>query len=142
VEETLLLIEKQLVKDGVTLTRSLAPGLPHVWGDENAIQQVVVNLLTNARDAIGTSGEIAVETSRAEDGRGDVRLSVRDTGEGIDPEVLPRIFDPFFTTKSQGTGLGLSILYGIVRDHRGTVDVQSEKGKGTTFVLTFPSEPR
>jgi PAS domain S-box-containing protein len=141
-EDTLLLIEKQLVKDGVTVTRSLAPDLPPVRGDENAIQQVVLNLLTNARDAIEGRGEIFVETARAEDARGGVRLSVRDTGAGIEPEVLPRIFDPFFTTKQQGTGLGLSILYGIVRDHQGTVDVQSEKGKGTTFVLTFPAEER
>jgi PAS domain S-box-containing protein len=139
-EETLVLIEKTLVKDGVSVTRSLALDLPPVWGDENAIQQVVLNLLTNARDAIGGHGEIAVETSRADGAHGGVRLSVRDSGAGIEPELLPRIFDPFFTTKPQGTGLGLSILYGIVRDHRGTVDVQSERGKGTTFVLTFPSE--
>jgi two-component system NtrC family sensor kinase len=139
-EETLLLMEKQFVKEGVKVTRSLAPDLPRVRGDENAIQQVVLNLLTNAREAIAGPGEIAIETSRVANGRDGVRLSVRDSGTGIEPELLPRIFDPFFTTKSRGTGLGLSILHGIVRDHRGTVDVQSEKGKGTTFVLTFPGE--
>jgi len=68
-----------------------------------------------------------------------VCLVVRDTGPGIPPEVLPRIFDPFFTTKAGGTGLGLSISYGIVRDHHGTVDVESRDGEGTAFTLTFPA---
>jgi len=97
---------------------------------------VIMNLLTNARDAVGSGGEIAVETAATANG---VRLIVRDTGRGIPPEILPKIFDPFFTTKAEGTGLGLSISYGIVRDHQGTVDVQSQPGEGTTFVLTFQS---
>jgi len=124
------------VKDGVTLKRALALDLPPIWGDANALQQVIMNLLTNARDAVGSGGEIAVETAATANG---VRLIVRDTGRGIPPEILPKIFDPFFTTKAEGTGLGLSISYGIVRDHQGTVDVQSQPGEGTTFVLTFQS---
>jgi signal transduction histidine kinase len=139
VEETLLLMEKQVVKDGIVVKRSLAPVLPPVWGDGNALQQVVLNLLTNARDALERGGEIAVETASAPGRPGSARLVVRDTGPGIPPDVLPRIFDPFFTTKSGGTGLGLSISYGIVRDHQGTVDVQSRSGQGTTFILTFPA---
>ena len=138
VDETLLLVEKQIVKEGVVLKKSLSEDLPPVWGDGNALQQVVMNLLTNARDAVGGRGEIAVETGLAAR-PGTVRLTVRDTGPGIPPEVLPRIFDPFFTTKSTGTGLGLSISYGIVREHRGTVDVESKPGQGTTFVLTLPT---
>ncbi|MBI2014167.1 MAG: histidine kinase, partial [Candidatus Rokubacteria bacterium] len=137
VDETLLLIEKQIVRDGIALRRALAPTLPPVWGDANALQQVVMNLLTNARDAVRKGGEIAIETAPAAEPPGGVRLVVRDTGPGIPPEDLPRIFDPFFTTKAEGTGLGLSISYGIVREHRGTVDVQSRPGEGTTFVLTF-----
>jgi len=66
-------------------------------------------------------------------------LTVRDTGPGIPPEILPRIFEPFFTTKATGTGLGLSISYGIVREHLGTVDVESRPGQGTTFTLTLPT---
>jgi PAS domain S-box-containing protein len=138
IDETLLLAEKQIVEEGVVLKRSLAPALPAVWGDANALQQVVLNLLTNARDAIGRQGEISVETSPASRA-GAVRLRIRDTGPGIAPEVLPRIFDPFFTTKSAGTGLGLSVSYGIVREHRGTVDVESKPGQGTTFTLTLPA---
>jgi PAS domain S-box-containing protein len=137
VEETLLLVEKMLVKDGARIRRSLASGLPPIWGDANALQQVVMNLLTNARDAVKGDGEIWIETSAVRESSGDVQLVVRDTGGGIPPEVLPKIFDPFFTTKAEGTGLGLSISYGIVRDHQGMVDVQSTPGKGTTFVLTF-----
>jgi len=138
VEETLLLIERSMTKQGLTVTRRLAPGLPALWGDGNTLQQVVLNLLTNARDAVAGGGEITVETSRAAGHDETVRLLVRDTGPGIPPEALPRIFEPFFTTKRNGTGLGLSISYGIVRDHHGTVDVQSRPSEGTTFILTFP----
>ena len=139
VDETLLLAEKMIVKDGVTLQRALTPGLPPIWGDANALQQVVMNLVTNARDAVKGGGEISVETSAVAEPPGGVQLVVRDSGPGIPPEILPKIFDPFFTTKAEGTGLGLSISYGIVREHQGTVDVQSAPGRGTTFVLTFRS---
>ncbi|MEK7702161.1 MAG: ATP-binding protein [candidate division NC10 bacterium] len=137
VDETLLLVEKLIVKDGIALKRALAPDLPPIWGDASAIQQVVMNLLTNARDAAAAGGEISIETAEVAEPAGGVRLIVRDTGPGIPPELLPRIFDPFFTTKANGTGLGLSISYGIVREHQGTVDVHSQPGEGTTFVLTF-----
>jgi len=140
VDETLLLVEKLIVKEGIALKRSLAGDLPPVWGDADAIQQVVMNLLTNARDAVLAGGEISIETAPTEGlPAAGVRLTVRDTGAGIPPEVLPRIFDPFFTTKPQGTGLGLSISYGIVREHQGTLDVYSRPGEGATFVLTLPA---
>jgi two-component system NtrC family sensor kinase len=142
VDETLLLVEKMIVKGGAGLRRSLAPHLPPVWGDANALQQVVMNLLTNARDAVRGGGEISIETRATAEPSGGVQLIVRDTGPGIPPEVLPKIFDPFFTTKAEGTGLGLSISYGIVCDHQGTVDVQSTPGEGTTFVLTFRGAKR
>jgi signal transduction histidine kinase len=70
-----------------------------------------------------------------------VRLAVQDTGSGIPAEILPKIFDPFFTTKSDGTGLGLSISHGIAQDHHGTLEVQSEVGRGSTFTLTLPLDP-
>jgi len=139
VEETLLLVEKGVVESGITIRRALTPDLPPVHGDSNALQQVVMNLLTNARDALGSGGVITLETSLVPGRSGMVRLTVRDNGPGISPDVLPRIFDPFYTTKTEGTGLGLSISYGIVRDHKGTIDVESLPGQGTTFILTFPS---
>ncbi len=139
VEETLLFMEKQVGKHGIAVRRALAPGLPLVWGDENALQQVVVNLLTNARDALTHGGEITVRTGAVAGESSAVSLVVSDTGPGIPADVLPRIFDPFFTTKSDGTGLGLSISYGIVREHQGTMDVHSTPGDGATFILTFPA---
>lgn len=138
VEETLFLVDRQISQHGITLKRNLTPGLPLVRGDGNALQQVVLNLLTNARDALAEGGEIVIETSAVRGRPGAVRLRVRDSGPGIPPETIPRIFDPFFTTKTNGTGLGLSISHGIVRDHGGTLDVESQPGKGTTFVITFP----
>jgi PAS domain S-box-containing protein len=139
VEETLLLMEKDLAKGGITIRRSLPPNLPPVHGDPSALQQVVMNLLTNAGDALGRGGEISLETCVVSGEKGRVRLTVRDTGPGISPDVLPRIFDPFYTTKPDGTGLGLSISYGIVSEHKGTIDVESLPGRGTTFILTFPT---
>lgn len=139
VDETLLLVEKQLAKDGIALARRLTPGLPPIQGDPTALQQVLMNLVLNAREAMKGQGEILVETDLTAGRPDQVRLVVRDTGPGIPAEVLPKIFDPFFTTKPDGTGLGLSISYGIVREHHGTVDVESATGKGTTFVLTFPA---
>jgi PAS domain S-box-containing protein len=139
VDDTLLLVEKQAAKEGVTLARRLTPGLPPIQGDPTALEQVLMNLILNARDAVDRRGEILVETDLITGRPDQVRLMVRDTGPGIPTEVLPRIFDPFFTTKPGGTGLGLSISYGIVREHGGTVDVHSEPGRGTTFILSFPA---
>jgi two-component system NtrC family sensor kinase len=140
-QDTLLLVEPSMPTGRVTVRRTLAPALPAVWGDANALQQVVMNLLTNARDAVADGGEITVETVAPAGADARVRLLVRDSGAGIAAEALPRIFDPFFTTKPNGTGLGLSITYGIVQDHRGTIDVRSVPGAGTTFTVSFPPAP-
>lgn len=141
VEETLLLVENQMSKEGIRVGARLDRTLPPLLGDANALEQVVLNLLTNAREAMAAGGQIRVETGPAPGRPGWVRLTVADTGRGISAEELPKIFDPFYTTKAEGTGLGLSVSYGIVKDHHGTVDVRSEPGKGTTFVLTFPALP-
>jgi signal transduction histidine kinase len=136
-EEIVQLARKDMGRARVEVTLKLAATMPVFVADANAIGQVLLNLLTNARGAMPEGGEITIETSHLAAARS-VRLAVRDTGSGIPPETLPKIFDPFFTTKPEGTGLGLSISHGIVQDHHGTVDVRSEIGKGTTFTLTFP----
>lgn len=136
VEEALVLIEKQLAGEQVTLERDLASGLPAVLGSANHLEQVILNLLTNAREAMPDGGHLRVTTRR--DG-GSVEVEVSDTGRGIPAEHLSRIFDPFFTTKEAGTGLGLAISYGIVREHGGTLTVHSREGVGTTFRMTIPA---
>jgi PAS domain S-box-containing protein len=137
VEEMVQLVQKDMSRSRVTVSTELGEGIPAIMADANAIEQVLLNLLTNARSAMPNGGSIMIETALVEDGRS-IRLAVRDTGSGIPPEVLPKIFDPFFTTRSDGTGLGLSISHGIMEDHRGTIEVSSELGKGTVFSLTFP----
>jgi PAS domain S-box-containing protein len=136
-EEIVQLVRKDMSRARVEVTTKLDAAVPSFLADANAIGQVVLNLLTNARSAMPEGGEITIETSHLAAARS-VRLAVRDTGAGIPPEILTKIFDPFFTTKSEGTGLGLSISHGIVHDHHGTLDVRSEVGKGSTFTLTFP----
>jgi PAS domain S-box-containing protein len=136
-EEILQLAQKDMSRAKVRVNLKLDEGLPDIVADANAIGQVILNLLTNARRAIAQEGEITIETGYIPTTRS-VRLVVRDTGSGIPPEILPKIFDPFFTTKPEGTGLGLSISHGIVQDHHGTLDVRSQVGEGTTFTLTFP----
>jgi two-component system NtrC family sensor kinase len=102
---------------------------------------VVLNLLANAIDASEPGGAVTVRTSPADS---HVNIEVIDTGSGIDPSIRERIFDPFFTTKppGQGTGLGLSISYGIVQDHGGTIQVDSEVGRGSRFTVGLPRAPQ
>jgi two-component system NtrC family sensor kinase len=137
VTETLLLVGKSMSTDNVRIATELDPDLPRIVGDANALQQVLLNLLTNAREAMTGSGEIRVTTER-DVARGQLRLVVSDTGPGIPPEHLPHLFEPFYTTKPSGTGLGLAVSYGIVQNHSGTINVQSTPGQGATFILTFP----
>jgi PAS domain S-box-containing protein len=140
-QETLLLFEKHAVKTGLRVVRQLTPGLPLVEADLNELQQVLLNLLNNARDALGQEGEIRVATGPADGRPGWVRLAVSDTGPGISPELRERIFLPFFTTKADGTGLGLAISHRIVRDHHGVLEVTSAPGAGSTFSILLPALP-
>ncbi len=138
VRDTLRLFAPQVRGAGAQLETTLAPGLPRVMGDRNKLQQVLLNLLLNARDAIRHGGRIEVAT-REQAGR--VVLEVSDDGVGIAEEDLPRIFDPFFTTKGRGhgTGLGLSISYAIVREHEGEIEVDSRPGLRTCFRVSLPA---
>ena len=137
VDEALLLMQKPLGAEDIRVLATLDRTLPSLLGDPNALHQVLMNLLTNAREAMAGGGEIRIETARAE--RPDwIRLRVADTGPGIPPEDITKVFDPFYTTKRTGTGLGLSVTYGIIREHGGTIDVTSRPGAGTAFTLEFP----
>jgi signal transduction histidine kinase len=118
---------------------TLAPDLPSVRGNPNALSQVVLNLITNARDAMPNGGRMSIVTSRVSEARDAVELVVADSGHGMNADTLPRIFDPFYTTKPTGTGLGLSIVYGIVQDHGGTITAESTPREGTRFVVRLPS---
>jgi PAS domain S-box-containing protein len=138
VEESLQFMRKPLAADNVQIVASLDCALAPILGDATTLHQVLMNLLTNAREAMPKGGQVRIETAPAER-PGWIRLLVADTGSGIPAEEVSRIFDPFFTTKRTGTGLGLSVTYGIIQEHGGTVDVQSRPGAGTTFILSFPT---
>jgi two-component system, NtrC family, sensor kinase len=113
-------------------------------GNFTQLQQVMINLLSNALDATPAGGTIAVRTRSAGDPPSTVVLEMADTGGGIPAEHLSKVFDPFFTTKppGQGTGLGLSVCLGIVQDHHGTISVDSQEGRGSAFIVTLPVMPR
>jgi PAS domain S-box-containing protein len=134
--DVLSLLEHQLEKGRIKIRRELAAGQVPIEGYEFKLQQVFLNLLLNARDAMPSGGWLTIAT-RIEGG--EVVAEVSDTGSGIPPEHLARIYDPFFTTKAsgRGTGLGLSITYGIVREHDGVIHCDSVPGQGTRFALRF-----
>jgi two-component system, NtrC family, sensor kinase len=137
IRETLTLLEHQLSQAAIEVRLAFDENLPRIKGNPGKLQQVFLNLLLNARDAMESGGVLALSTSSAD---GLVKVTVADSGAGIVRENLERIFDPFFTTKmaKKGTGLGLSVSYGIVREHGGDIEVTSELGAGTRFALSFP----
>jgi len=144
VDDTLLLLERELRKYRITVDRYLQP-VPPAMASGNQIQQVLFNLLINARQAMPHGGRIAIKLSHDVEA-GMLDLVVRDYGCGMSPETLRRIFDPFFTTKQGpdasgkgGTGLGLSTCRDIIEAHRGRIRVESTPGKGTAFTLKLPA---
>jgi len=137
VAETLQLFEPHLRGLPIRLTQRIEAPLPGVWGNRGRIQQVLMNLLLNAVDAMPEGGEITIGAG-ARSGR--VNIEVSDTGVGIPREHLGKIYDPFFTTKprGKGTGLGLSLTYGIIKEHAGTLTVDSRPGQGSRFTVSLP----
>jgi len=135
------LVEKQSLFHNITIQRSLSPSLPTLMVDKSQIQQVFTNIILNAAEAMDGKGRLTVRTDVTAD-RKCIEIEITDTGCGIPEENLERIFDPFFTTKEtgKGTGLGLAIVDGIVEKHRGTIEVKSQVGKGTTFIVRLPLE--
>ena len=138
IRETLSLIEHQLEKAGVRIEFQPEPGLPPIKGNNGKLQQVFLNLFLNARDAMEGGGILQVATTTSDS---HARVTVSDSGKGIEPENMSRIYDPFFTTKGmkKGTGLGLAVTYGIVREHGGHIEAESKPGQGSTFSLEFPT---
>ncbi len=136
IRETMSLLEHQIQKVGVQVKLDLETGMPAVHGNAGKLQQVFLNLFLNARDAMEGGGVLSVRSWGEQAG---ARIEVSDTGHGISPEHIQRIYDPFFTTKGsrKGTGLGLAVTYGIIQEHKGSIEVSSRKG-GTRFHLEFP----
>jgi PAS domain S-box-containing protein len=140
-DDTLQLLELQLRKGNVEVVRRYAEELPEAYANAGKLQQVFMNLILNARDAMPDGGRLEIETESVDHM---LVARVRDTGIGIAPANITKIYDPFFTTKGvgQGTGLGLALSYGIVQEHSGRIFVESQPGRGTTFTIKLPSRYR
>ena len=144
IEAAIQLKDYDLRTSDIELTADLAPNLPPVYADSNQIQQVLLNVINNAHDAVlGQPGlrKIKVATDLS---AGNIRIRVADTGSGISRIDLKKVFDPFFTTKplGKGTGLGLSISYGIIREHHGNIQIKSQSGRGTEVIILLPVQER
>ena len=139
-ESALSLILAQTKTHNVELVQELVPGLPRIRVNITQFQQILINLANNSIDAMPQGGTLTIGTSLSRKRSGYVELRVRDTGSGIPKELQKKIFEPFFTTKEvgKGTGLGLSLVYEIVQKHGGTIELESEEGRGTEFTVSLP----
>jgi two-component system NtrC family sensor kinase len=131
------MLEHQYSVRNIRIAKNYAPGLPRVRIDEKEIQEVIMNLLHNAADAMAEGGTVTVATSCSPR---EIRIAVSDTGCGISRENMQKLFTPFFTTKDKGTGLGLSVCYGLIKAHKGELKCESQLGRGTTFTIVLPIE--
>jgi two-component system sporulation sensor kinase C len=150
-EKSLLLIGHRLYQKDIKLTRSWEANVDTIRADADQLEQVFLNFFINAMDAMKRGGELNVSTqigtgeewvAAIAHGNGEsqeiLRITIRDTGEGIRGEDIPHVFDPFFSTKDYGTGLGLSVVHGIIQEHGGQIEVESELRKGTAFHILLP----
>jgi len=137
IENIILLVRNQTSFRNILIEKQLEAGLPEVLVDPDQIQQVFVNVILNAAEAMPKGGTLTIKSAISVGGQ-QLVVTLADTGPGIPEEVRERIFDPFFTTKEHGTGLGLSITYGIVEQHGGSISVESSVGKGSMFVIQLP----
>ena len=135
VTESLALLEREIKDRDILVELALAPDLPQCLADRAQLQQAFYNLIKNALQAMRTGGILRIRTEAGPD---HVTVSFMDTGHGISPEHIGRVFEPYFTTKTNGTGLGLMIVQRIVREHGGTLDVESDVGRGTTVRIKLP----
>jgi signal transduction histidine kinase len=137
-EDTLQLLEPQLRNTEIEIVKNFTEELPAAYGSASKLQQVFMNLILNARDAMSGGGRLTLQTRLVETS---LVVDFRDTGQGIEPENIARIYDPFFTTKEvgQGTGLGLALSYGIIQEHGGRIFVESRPGEGAHFTIKLPT---
>ncbi|MFA6498696.1 MAG: ATP-binding protein, partial [Desulfurivibrionaceae bacterium] len=139
IQKILSLVQNMLDISNIKIKLTLAEDLPDIYIDEHQIQQVLVNMATNAIQAMDKGGELRIASRYLSD-NDEIVIEIGDNGKGIAPEFLDHIFDPFFTTKEEsGTGLGLWVSYGIIKNHQGNIRVASQVGVGTTFTITLPS---
>jgi PAS domain S-box-containing protein len=141
IEGILLVMEKQMRESNIQVETSFDPEIPEIMASTNQMRQVMLNILKNAKEAMPKGGVLTVRTGK-EDNK--ILVQIQDTGIGIPEDIRDKIFEAFFTTKQKvkGVGLGLSVCYGIIKDHGGEIKVESEEGKGTTFVITLPIESK
>ena len=141
-DHSLRLLEHQMSGRMIELRREYGATPDTVHGDESQLQQAFMNLVLNGIEAIGRNGELTVRTELATHapGRNGLKIYFSDTGPGIAAENLSRLFEPFFTTKKNGTGLGLAISQRVAEDHQGNIQVVSEVGSGSTFIISLPIE--
>lgn len=147
IENALMLTGQQLLNHNITIVKKLAEDLPPIVGDTNQLEQVFLNLISNARDAMETvpgPKELTIQTYLSDEEEPAVVVSVKDTGEGIPEEILDKVLEPFFSTKKvgKGTGLGLSLCFGIVEAHGGRLGIKSQPGTGTEVKIVLPLAPR
>jgi signal transduction histidine kinase len=142
-EDLLLLTSPEAQRKGITVAPQFAEGLPCATGDPDQMQELFLNLITNALDAMATGGTLGLvgEITKGDDGKPSIRVIVEDSGPGIPPEVLARAFEPFFTTRraSGGTGLGLAIARRITREHGGDIRLETGPGQGTRAIVVLPA---
>lgn len=139
IDQCVSLVENQAQFHNIQITKQFSDDLPKVSCDPSQMQQVFINMIINAAEAMDEAGELNLGT-RFKQEEDLFEIEISDTGQGIPEENIDKLFDPFFTTKDvgQGTGLGLAISYGIIKEHKGSISVESEINKGTTFRITLP----
>jgi len=144
INEIIPFLIKEIAEKGIHFVETYPPQLPKIKVDKNQMHQVFLNLFLNAIQAMPNGGELKIEVSseisRSQDGskKKFIKIVISDTGTGIPTNIVQKIFDPFFTTKPRGIGLGLSITYQIIKKHGGTIKVESQLERGTSFMITLP----
>jgi len=139
IQKTLTILQHQPLFQNISITRNLSDDLPPIFGNAIRLNQVIMNIVVNAAQAMDGRGDISI-TTRTRANRDINEIEIADSGPGIEEQLIEKIFDPFFTTKAtgEGTGLGLSVSYAIVKEHKGTIRVKSSPESGTVFILRFP----